>query len=1241
VIVNVSSTSTIQLSEREDPLSILYSATAPQGAIISSFYEPAGGGTRTVISTLLPAGDGQFRFDPADAGVGTYRVGLIIRVGDEDETILSAGVIQVQGPPNPVFVVPHDATDWLLGQDMVLRFDAQDPEDTNVNWRVFYLGERDSRDVPADELGTQLGAPGTGNVGQRVFATANLTPGAYVMGISAADTGDTISAAVAKGEEARIVTVFGPTVTLYEELEPRAPKIEVIAPGSSAEQLFGNQSFSIAVEASVFEPGATGLVEVFYDLDNDFNLGFAGVIGTASISSSSSGAGPTPLTFPLPTDDATTAADEGLPEGTYYIGATISDGINPMSVDYASGTITIVRTPFLSVTAPDLSLPIPPADPTDPSSGVRVEWSTNVPVSGGTVYVFARALDKDGVLIGSEQPIVSYPDTSITTAVFLPEKSGVFEIFVKISLTDPSIAEDACPKGTCAGTAPKPVRVSTLPPVLWLGSLAEADRAFEGAVFLGISAEDNTGSSMSPAGDLDGDGMGEFVIGARYGKSFLTTPPLEIGPGQAFVIYGASGDSRLLGVYDLRLLGSTRFRGVSLTGVRTVGDSPNTDGLSTIALMPDADGDSTPEILLGFPWADSACVGNGRLCTPGHFLNGGVVILSSDNDILRNPVSVSGTQEIDCGAVGQLFTDMSRTDRSGMLQDLLEFPEDDPGAEVCQPGSDGVPDTILGPAEGFIEMLAWDIMGFTPIPPGTSIGIDVCVTEYDVPTCTDASGEVVLGGEIVGSGFYPADTVGREPKGARIIGPEDGAGFGTSVTIADVSSTITAGELIISAPNRDGLVGVVDGLSVDIAGAGVAYAASNRNLWGEVCYSGTPPTQTDCVQQTAEEDPTFFSLTPPTPHQYVMGVNSHCGVDRALPLDPLRVVGQSGESIQNVVAIKDLNGDGRDDLAVGVPSSNGGEGRVYVLFRRESTVDYLLDNLELDEAHPDRFDGLLITSSSPARLGASFATDVDFNGDGEPDLVIGSPDADNQKGAVIIVFSDPDLATPAEGIAVTTLLEIRSADGSPRAARITADTSTSERARFGYNVANAGDVNGDGFNDLLIAAPNATPRYDSDPTNDEDVFDEVGVDTNFDGEQDDVGGAVGLDDQDDLINAGLVYLVYGGARLDRISSFDRTIGIDELGSGLLSGLVIAGRATGDRLGGGDAGDVAQGGHGSKSGRGRSRGLATAGDVDGDGRADILLGSVLADGVSETGEELKSAGESYLIYGTALGTGFGQ
>ena len=212
-ILNLSTSFGISVQE-EAPLSVLYTVTGSPDSVLAYYVpvadiSPTAGpiGDRVVIDSSLVVGEGQaFSFDPVASGTGFYRVGVVATVGDETVEDESDGVIQVQGPPDPVFVQPAVAvTDVVAGEGVLVSFDAGDPEG-DAQWRVFYFTDGDDRTLPADQLGTLI-KTGSGNIGQVTFDTSGLLPGDYELGLSAVDSGRSITAAVAAGEDDRIITI--------------------------------------------------------------------------------------------------------------------------------------------------------------------------------------------------------------------------------------------------------------------------------------------------------------------------------------------------------------------------------------------------------------------------------------------------------------------------------------------------------------------------------------------------------------------------------------------------------------------------------------------------------------------------------------------------------------------------------------------------------------------------------------------------------------------------------------------------------------------------------------------------------------------------------------------------------------------------------------------------------------------------------------------------------------------------
>ena len=159
----------------------------------------------------------------------------------------------------------------------------------------------------------------------------------------------------------------------------------------------------------------------------------------------------------------------------------------------------------------------------------------------------------------------------------------------------------------------------------------------------------------------------------------------------------------------------------------------------------------------------------------------------------------------------------------------------------------------------------------------------------------------------------------------------------------------------------------------------------------------------------------------------------------------------------SVASAGDVNGDGYDDLIVGAPraSLNGyNSGASYVVFGAASGLSstYLYQ-----AALGDLNKGFILSGAAGDRSGTSVASAGDVNGDGYDDLIIGAPYARNgivRSGTTYVVFGKAVVDTNIDLSAVngTNGFKLHGERGS----------------ESGYRVSSAGDVNGDGFADVIV-----------------------------------------------------------------------------------------------------------------------------------------------------------------------------
>jgi hypothetical protein len=168
----------------------------------------------------------------------------------------------------------------------------------------------------------------------------------------------------------------------------------------------------------------------------------------------------------------------------------------------------------------------------------------------------------------------------------------------------------------------------------------------------------------------------------------------------------------------------------------------------------------------------------------------------------------------------------------------------------------------------------------------------------------------------------------------------------------------------------------------------------------------------------------------------------------------------------SVSSARDVNGDGFADLIIGAPraESAGGaeyEGESYVVFGKASWAGTPSLNLAtLDGTNGVRLIGIDEQDFS----GFSVSSAGDVNGDGFDDLIVGAPFAEGDGGSEFVgesyvVFGKASWTGMPS-------LDLATLDGINGFRLIGID----EQDLSGRSVSSAGDVNGDGFDDLMVGA---------------------------------------------------------------------------------------------------------------------------------------------------------------------------
>ncbi len=506
------------------------------------------------------------------------------------------------------------------------------------------------------------------------------------------------------------------------------------------------------------------------------------------------------------------------------------------------------------------------------------------------------------------------------------------------------------------------------------------------------------GRSVSTAGDVNGDGYADVVVGATT----YTNGQASEGAGYLFLGSPTGVPPSPYRTYEINHLGGNMGESVATAG--------------------DVNGDGYSDFLIGV-----------------------------------RQYGVGGGAGLYSGGTSYLPTTPTTARYSGMTGALL-------GSSVANAGDingDGYSDVIAGApeasngqaGEGLVYVHYGSAAGINPIP---SLTLERNIANarfgHSVSSAGDINGDgyadVVVGAPAIAPGgqafVYLGGSGGLASSPAYTLSGTAGEEYGYSVSTAGDMNSDGYSDLLIGAPGADRTeVFVGSWLGLYTPPVVILFGPAGSRFGAAVCTAGD--VNGDGYSDVIIGAPMLSNPQPQEGGAYIYhGYNSYVPPVAATLIESNQGGAHLGYAVANA---GDVNGDGFFDVVMGMPDftfGEAGEGAVIISYGSPTGIP---------TSGATAYQG----NSVGAHFGTSVAEGGDINGDGYADVLMGAPYFTNgqfEEGRISVAPGSPSGAG--------TLMHY--------------EPNTSGQ-RLGWATAGGGDVNGDGYSDVVAGSPNAAPSF--------------------------------------------------------------------------------------------------------------------------------------------------------------------